>query len=141
MNDLCNLPGVLKVEYCSESSNPSVNSIGVIGSYPIQVNGDFKELPLIGLAKLEINTDGRGNQAIADSKLHLTTTVNPLNPTDFYFFRITLVTGEQYLLGYYGYPAPTVKSKYTVSDKVTDARVFKITISWNCVLKPLLIGD
>lgn len=140
MNKLSHLPGVKRVEYVNQFDKVLFKHVGQLGDYPLEVQADFKEICLLDIGRLEISSEPRANQLVNSISLKFETKHLSIKLTEPYYFKVSLVSGESYLLGYEGYPAPLVQAKYKVSNRVTDARCYEVTISWKSSLSPLLLA-
>lgn len=136
-NNIPLYPGVKRVEYVLQKENIDIEYIGNPNLYPVSIQGNFQEICLVKLGSLTTDIDDKGNQAIAKAKLSFFSKTDPLKIGAKYLFRITLLSGEQYLLGWQGISAPTIKVKHIIPDKVTSRRGFDYTIEWECYLSPI----
>ncbi len=136
------LPGVKYVEV-AKANQLQFNSIGELGgNYPVEVTGEFKLLELIGLGKLEVKEESEGVSSVFTTTLTLKSRTNWIGyDLSKCVFKVTLVSGETYIIGWNGRPYPLVTLVDKVSDSITESRGNRLTILWKAQIPPLLEAD
>ena len=107
----------------------------------LNVTQIFEEIPLIGFASCEISDKIENNTRIFSIKLQIHST-SALTVSDRNLcFRLTTVTGSQFLLGCYDKPYPTVTNEQSYPSAATGHSGNIITATLNSTLPLLAILD
>lgn len=142
MGDIKNIPGVKSVEV-GKVENIQFFSIGELpGNYPVRVSGDFKKMKLVDLGKLDVKEELKGTVRFFSSTLTLKTESNwTASDLRRCVFKVQLISGETYLMGWKERPFPTTTIDSKVSNNATDPKINTLSISWKATIPPLLVAD
>lgn len=100
---------------------------------------NFIELCLVGLADVEVSQTVDNGSCLTTVKLTARTTSDFAVDNRRLAWRITTVTGEQYLIGTTEQPFPVTTVANDFPDKATSQSGKKITVSWQTPLNILKI--
>ena len=100
---------------------------------------NFNELCLVGLADVEVSQAVDNGSRLTTVKLTARTTSDFAVNNRRLAWRITTVTGEQYLIGTTEQPFPVTTVGDNFPDKATEQSGKKLTVSWQTPLNILKI--
>lgn len=133
------LPGVCKVEIAS-IKDVEIKKVGNWGDYPVTLDGLFQKTNLLEHGKLEIKRKNEGLRNYFSYKLTFESTTDYLSSlSDKALFRVTMVSGEVYLIGVPYRPFPRIELSFKSSNSVTDKKIYSFSITWEVPYKPILV--
>lgn len=128
---------ICKVEYCAAYHLKRAIILPAQAKALVGEPMPWQELPLVGLASLEVSDEVEDGVRIYTSKLNATLCKSFLHPKRPSAFRLTDVQGNQYLLGTAYKPFPLVAIITNTSTNEAERTVTVLSANW-VSLKPLL---
>ena len=119
---------ICKVEYCAAYHLKSAIILPAQTKALVREPMPWQELPLVGLASLEVTDEVENGVRIYTSKLTATLCKSFLHPKYPSAFRLTDVQGKQYLLGTAHNPYPLISQTESVGENASSQTAYVITI-------------
>lgn len=122
---------IRKIEYCAAYHLKRAIILPAQAKALVREPMPWQELPLVGLASLEVTDEVENGVRIYTSKLTATLCKPFLHPKRPSAFRLTDVQGKQYLVGTALQPFPLVKQEESIASSAASQTAFTITIQYS----------
>lgn len=119
---------IKKIEYCAAYHLKRAIILPAQAIALVREPMPWQELPLVGLASLEVTDEVENGVRIYTSKLTATLCKPFLHPKRPFAFRLTDVQGRQYVLGIVQLPFPLVTQTDNIPDTPSSATAYHLTI-------------